>query len=172
MIYDVIYADPPWRYRHCKTDSRRIENQYATMEETDIHKLSPPCADNSVLFMWVTAPKVAEAIDLIKAWGFDYRTCAVWDKEIMGMGYWFRGQHELLFVAVKGNFPPPVECWRISSMLRCNRGAHSSKPDHVRAWIEKWYPNARKLEMFSRIKRAGWDSFGNEVEHDLLSAIA
>lgn len=105
--YQVIYADPPWEYRHCASDNRKIENHYQTMTAIDLKNLSIPAEDNSVLFLWVTAPKVAEAIALMAAWGFDYRSCMIWDKEIIGLGYWSRVQHELMFVGVKGSIPPP-----------------------------------------------------------------
>jgi len=104
--YDVIYADPPWKYGFSKSDSRKIENQYPTMTTEEICELSVPSKDNSVLYLWATAPKLLEAMKVIYNWGFEYKTCAVWDKEIVGMGYWFRGQHELLLVATKGKYPP------------------------------------------------------------------
>lgn len=105
--YQVIYADPPWRYRHCSSKSRKIENQYPTMQINDIKSLKVPADDNCILYLWATAPKLNEAIEVMSSWGFDYRTCMVWDKEIIGMGYWFRGQHELLLVGVKGKMSPP-----------------------------------------------------------------
>lgn len=105
--YQVIYADPPWRYEHAISKSREIENQYPTMLLKDIKALDIPAEKNSVLFMWTTAPKVAEALEVLLAWGFKYRTCAIWDKQCIGMGYWFRTQHEVLLVGVKGTFSPP-----------------------------------------------------------------
>jgi N6-adenosine-specific RNA methylase IME4 len=168
--YSVIYADPPWRYEFSPTSSRAIEKHYPTMSMDELCALEIPAAENCVLYLWATSPKLVEALDLIRAWGFRYRTHAVWDKELIGIGCWFRGQHELLMVATKGEISPPQPEFRISSVIRCKRGLHSRKPDYVRDMIQKWFPDAPKLEMFSRIKRPDWDSFGNEVEHDLLSA--
>lgn len=169
--YQVIYADPPWQYRHCASDNRKIENHYETMSEQSIKDLVIPADENCVLFMWVTAPKVAEAVDLIRAWGFDYRSCLVWDKEIMGLGYWSRVQHELIFVAVKGKISPPSPSLRISSMIRIKRASHSDKPDYFKSMIEKWYPKENKLEMFCRehtpLFKSNWDRWGNEVESDI-----
>lgn len=105
--YDVILADPPWRYEFSETQSREIENQYPTMELDQIKALKVPAADNSILLLWTTAPKLEEGMAVMNAWGFKYRSCAVWDKEKLGMGYWFRIQHELLLVGVKGDFHPP-----------------------------------------------------------------
>lgn len=165
--YQIIYADPPWRYRHSATKSRQVENQYPTMELTDIQRIELPCEDNAVLYLWATAPKLEEALSVLNAWGFDYRTCLVWDKEIIGMGYWFRGQHELLLVGVKGYFSPPAQALRVSSVLRHRRERHSKKPNIVVDWIDNWYPDMSKLELFARNKRLGWDCWGNEVESDV-----
>lgn len=99
--YEVIYADPPWRYDFSKSNSREIENQYPTMSVDEICSLKVPTADNAVLYLWATAPKLLEALRVMDAWGFEYKTNAVWDKQIIGMGYWFRGQHELLLVVEK-----------------------------------------------------------------------
>jgi len=161
--YTIIYADPPWNYRHCASNSRRIENKYPTMPLDEIKNLPIPASDNCVLYLWATAPKLLEAMDVLIAWGFDYRTCAVWDKEIIGMGYWFRGQHELLLVGVKGKFSPPPQTLRVSSVIKEKRTKHSKKPDKVRDLIKKWYPNKSRLEMFAREKHKGWDVWGNEV---------
>lgn len=167
--YTVIYADPPWRYDDA-TPSRAIENHYQTMSVEEICALPIPAAANCVLYLWATAPKLIEAVQVVAAWGFKYRTHAVWDKVKIGMGYWFRGQHEILIVATKGSVRTPPPSLRISSVIRCPRGQHSRKPDYVRDKIVEWFPDAERLEMFTRIKCPGWDAFGNQVEHDLLSA--
>jgi len=171
MRYEIIYADPPWRYEHAISNSRKIENQYNTMELEDIKKLNIPSAENSILYLWVPAPKVTEGIEVMKAWGFNYRTCAVWDKQVLGMGYWFRNQHELLFVGVKGEMSPPKNIERISSVFCCKRGEHSSKPDYIKVMIEKWYPELSKLELFARdntpLLQTNWHRWGNEVESDV-----
>jgi len=168
--FGVIYADPPWSYSlDFEGNSRSILNQYETMNIEAICALKVPAAKDCVLYMWATAPLLPEALRVISAWGFDYKSCAMWDKEAMGMGYWFRGQHEILMVGVRGKVTSPPTSLRISSVIRCRRGQHSRKPDYVRDMIAKWYPSARKLEMFSRLKRPGWEVFGNQVEYDLFS---
>lgn len=161
--YGVIYADPPWRYGFSKSDSRKIENQYPTMSVEEICALSVPSDNDCVLYLWATAPKLPEAIKVMEAWGFDYKSCAVWDKEILGMGYWFRGQHELLLVGVKGHVSPPVAEKRTSSVYRYRRDRHSKKPDAIRDFIADWFPGCAKLEMFCRYPAQGWDVWGNEV---------
>ena len=164
--YDIIYADPPWKYRHCASNSRRIENQYPTMSLEEIKNMEIPAKEDCLLYLWTTAPKLGEAVEVIKAWGFDYRTCMIWDKDVIGMGYWFRGQHELLLVAVKGNFSPPKPSYRVSSILKEKRGQHSKKPDVIRNWINSWYPDKSKIELFARQRFQGWDTWGNEVPSD------
>ena len=161
--YEIIYADPPWRYDFSETDTRKIENHYSTMSLQEIKNLSPPSEDNCILFLWATAPKIIEAIDVIQAWGFEYKTQLIWDKEIIGMGYWFRGQHEILMVATKGNVSPPEQSKRISSVFRERRKKHSKKPDTIRILINNWYPDKSKIELFARDTFYGWDTHGNQA---------
>lgn len=163
--YKVIYADPPWRYDFAETKNRKIENHYPSMDIEDIKKL--PIAeladDDCVLFMWATAPKLIEAIDVIKSWGFTYKTQSIWDKKMVGMGYWFRGQHEILMVATKGTPKVPSPSNRVSSVYSEKRKEHSQKPHRYYTLIERMMGNVPKIELFSRHKRDGWDCWGNEV---------
>lgn len=162
--YPVIYADPPWRYEHSETESRAIENQYPTMTLDDIKALplGDIAFDDCVLFMWATSPKLDEAMQVLTAWGFSYRTCAVWDKQKIGMGYYFRQQHELLLVAVRGSPITPAPANRPSSVFSFERGEHSAKPAEVYEMIEAMYPELPKLEMFCRSPRPGWGVWGNQ----------
>ena len=166
--YDIIYADPPWRYNFSKSNSRKIENKYESMSLNEICNLDIPSKDNSVLYLWATAPKLQEALKVMECWGFEYKTHLIWDKERIGMGYWFRGKHELLLVGVKGKFSPPSQKDRVSSVFRCRRdNVHSKKPFVVYKWIESWFPNCKYLEMFARKTSFGWDVWGDEVESDI-----
>lgn len=159
----VILADPPWRYQFSKSKSRKIENQYPTMSIEDIATFTFHVDDNAVLFMWATAPKLMEALYVMNNWGFEYKTQAVWDKKIQGMGYWFRGQHEILLVGTRGHVSPPKIAHRRSSVFSERRRAHSKKPACVYEWIERAFPNVPKLELFARHLRRGWDQIGNEL---------
>jgi len=165
--YRIIYADPPWKYDFIPSKSRAIENHYPTMELEDIKNIKIPCEKDAILYLWSTAPKLEEALDVMKAWGFKYRTCLAWDKEIIGMGRWFRNQHELLLVGLKGQMHTPLPSQRISSVYRERRTKHSKKPDYIRNKIGEWYPDFPKLEMFAREKTIGWDIWGNELENDI-----
>jgi len=163
--FPVVLADPPWRYEHSATRSREIENQYPTMTLADICALpvAQRVTDDAILFLWTTAPKVMEAGRVIEAWGFDYRSCAVWDKERLGMGYYFRVQHELLLVATRGNMPAPQPKARPRSVIRAAQGKHSQKPEQVYGLIEEMYPRLPKIELLARDVRPGWASWGNEL---------
>ena len=167
--FDIILADPPWRYDYSVSRSREIENQYPTLSLDEIKfyqvngvPIQEKFAENSILFLWATSPKLLEALEAMKAWGFLYRTCAVWDKEIIGMGYYFRQQHELLLVGIRGRFSPPLAENRISSVIKSKRENHSKKPDIIYEMIEKMYPDGKKLELFARGSRTGWAKHGNE----------
>lgn len=165
--YNIIYADPPWRYDFSNTKNRKIENHYDTMTLDDIKNLQVPSEDNAILFLWATAPKLLEALEVMDAWGFRYKTQAIWDKEIIGMGYWWRGQHEILLVGVKGKMSPPKTQFRESSIYRERRTRHSKKPKHYKDYISLAFSGKDKLELFSREKSEGWDVWGNEVKCDV-----
>jgi N6-adenosine-specific RNA methylase IME4 len=163
--FPVIYADPPWRYDAGTTDqSRVIENNYPTMSLDEIKALEIPAAEDAVLYLWATSPMLVKALDVMEAWGFEYRTCAVWVKDRIGMGYYFRQQHELLLVGKRGALPVPDPEDRVSSVFHYDRGPHSAKPTEVREVIEHLYPTLEKVELFSRSPHDGWASWGQQAE--------
>jgi N6-adenosine-specific RNA methylase IME4/DNA-binding CsgD family transcriptional regulator len=164
--YPVIYADPPWRYEHSKTVSREIENQYPTMSLEEICALPvmQMAADDAVLFLWTTSPKLEESFAVIPSWGFTYRTCMVWDKERIGMGYYARQQHELLLICTRGNIPVPEPANRPRSVQRIPRDPeHSVKPQEFYQIIEQMYPEYDRVELFARNQREGWAAWGNQA---------
>ena len=165
-LYPVVYADPPWRYEHSMTDNRKIENQYPTMTLEEICNL--PVGDiatpDAVLLLWTTSPKLAESMDVIESWGFVYRTCIIWDKERIGMGYYARQQHELLLIASRGSIPVPEPENRPNSVIRIKRdNEHSMKPHEFYELIERMYPEYDRIELFARNKRDGWSAWGNQA---------
>ncbi len=163
--YAVVYADPPWRYEHIKTESRAIENNYPTMSLEDICALPIAKIGNtpSILFLWATTPKLEEALQVINAWGYKYRTSMVWAKDRIGMGYWVRNQHELLLICTKGEMPVPAASASISSLVNSPRSEHSKKPEIFYEIIEKMFPDLPKIELFCREAREGWGAWGNQV---------
>ena len=162
--YDIIYADPPWRYNFTETPNRTIEKEYPTMELNEIKKMKVPKGDNSVLFLWCTSPKLfPEGMEVMKAWGFTYKTSMVWVKDKIGMGYYARNRHELLLIGTKGKPGVPEPSNRPDSVMEYPRTQHSKKPKEVYELIEKMYPNRKYLELFARNERDNWKSWGNEV---------
>ncbi len=163
--FAVIYADPPWAYDSSESDMRVIENHYPTMHLDDICTMGIDkiVHDDAILFLWTTSPKLKEAFQVLDAWDFRYRTCAVWDKEKIGMGYYFRQQHEILLVATRGNIPAPAAVNRPSSVIRSPRSEHSRKPEVLYDIIESMYPQLPKIELFARNERRGWSRWGNQA---------
>ena len=161
--YGVIYVDPPWRYDFSKTENREIENQYPTMTLDDICLMKIPAADDCVLFMWATSPKMQDAFCVLKAWDFEYKTCMVWVKDKIGMGYYFRQRHELLLVATRGHPGVPATRDCADSVFNAPRSKHSEKPPGVRELIRRMYPEHKKIELFARAAVEGWDAWGNEL---------
>lgn len=168
--YAVLLADPPWRYDFVEADNRAIENQYPTLtadeiacyEDADGRPIADLPADDAVLYLWATSPKVAEAMRVLEGWGFRYVTNLVWVKDRIGMGYWARQRHELVLIGVRGEFSPPPDHLRPDSVIEAPRGAHSVKPPAVHELIEAAWPEAPKVEVFGRTQRPGWAVFGND----------
>ncbi len=164
--FTVIYADPPWRYDHSRSRSRAIENHYSTMtlEEICALPVASIATDDAALFLWATAPKLNEAMEVMKKWGFRYRTALIWDKGRIGMGYWVRGQYEQLLIGPRGKMAPPVPSARPASVIRAPRGEHSRKPEIFRRIIEEMCPGVPRIELFARGPAAkGWAVWGNEA---------
>jgi len=134
------------------------------MALADIMALPIPAAEDAVLYLWTPPAILKNALAVMSAWGFRYRSHAVWDKILMGLGCWFRNQHELLLVGRRGSFPVPKPDRRFRSVFRERRTIHSKKPEMVYEMIEHMYPDARYLELFARNRRKGWTSWGNEVD--------
>ena len=163
--YRVIYADPPWQYGDERSGFGGAIDHYNTMTMEDL-KAMPVASlaeDNSVLFLWGTAPLLPEAVELINAWGFKYKTNIVWDKVRANLGNYTSVRHEHLFIATKGSGVPD-NTTRVDSVQVVERvGRHSEKPEEFRNIIETLYTYGNKLEMFARKSAEGWEVFGNEL---------
>lgn len=124
-------------------------------------------ADNSVLFMWATIPLLDQAFELMKSWKFEYKTSLVWEKENhYGMGYWFRGNVEILLVGIKGSVKPFRA--NMKNIIKTPIQKHSKKPDLFRTLIEKLTQDARpRIELFARTRIHGWDTWGNDEKLNL-----
>lgn len=168
--YPVIYADPPWQYDHQATPKiRAIENHYETQSldwicnfDMNGRRIAELATADAVLFMWVTNPKLKDGFAVLEAWGFEYVTNLVWVKDRIGQGYYGRSQHELLLIGKRGTIPVALPSDRPASVIFAPRGEHSAKPHELYEVIERMYPEYRKLELFSRVNRSGWDGWGND----------
>lgn len=170
--YDIIYADPPWRYADRKCNGA-CEFHYETMKLEDIKAL--PIKDiankDCVLFLWTTYPMLQEALEIIKAWGFKYKSIGFqWIKQnksgkgyFFGLGRWTRGNTEPCLIAVKGK--PKRQNNSISQLIFEPIGKHSAKPPVVRQKVVELMggEDMTKIELFARQYADGWDCWGNEV---------
>lgn len=162
--YGVVYADPPWTFAPYSPETgmdRAAGNHYPTASLEVIRSHKPATADDAVLFLWATAPMLVEALDILRAWGFAYKSHCIWDKAKSGTGYWFRSRHELLLVGVKGRPPAPADV--PDSVYAEKAGRHSAKPAFFREMIEVLFAGVPRLEMYAREAPPGWDVWGYEA---------
>ncbi len=118
--------------------------------------------DNAVLFMWVTSPLLEECFDVIRAWGFKYKTSFVWDKVRHNFGHYNSVRHELLLVCTRGSCTPDNLKLYDSVQTIERSDIHSEKPSEFRAIIEDLYEYGERLELFARANTDGWEVWGNE----------
>jgi N6-adenosine-specific RNA methylase IME4 len=164
--YGVIYADPPWKfeaYNEATGHDRAAANHYTTMDSAAICKLEIPAAFDAVLFLWATVPMLPQALQVMDAWGFNYKSAIAWIKDKAGTGHWAGNRLELLLIGARGDVPAPGPGEQPPQVIEAPRGRHSEKPVAFAEVIERLYPTVPKLEMFARAPRAGWDVWGNEV---------
>jgi N6-adenosine-specific RNA methylase IME4 len=169
--FSIIAADPPWRfatYSQKGKEKKSAELHYGTMTLEDIRALpvaslaAPDCA----LFLWTTAPMLAEGMRVMTEWGFQYKSFGVWGKTTrhgkiaFGTGYRLRSACEPFLVGTRGN---PKNTRGERSLIMAGVREHSQKPDEFYALVERWMPEARRLDLFSRTRRSGWSAFGDEI---------
>lgn len=185
--YQIIYADPAWNYNDKSLHRGGAERHYKTMNITEIKALpiNEISEDNSLLFLWVTFPLLQEGLDVVKAWGFQYKTLAfVWIKtnkrtqpnqtsfipidsfdSFWGMGNWTRSNAEICLLGIKGK--PKRINGDVHSIIYAPIDKHSKKPKEVRDRIIRLVGDLPRVELFARQKVEGWDSWGNEVNCDI-----
>lgn len=176
--YNIIYADPPWSYKNwsAKGTGRSAEQHYPCMKKEDIQKLDIQsiAADDCVLFLWVTFPCLEEGLELIKAWGFKYKTCAFnWVKRnkkntnswFFGLGYWTRANGEICLLATKGK--PKKVSSAVHQIIDTPIEGHSKKPGEARERVVQLMGDLPRIELFARNRTDGWDVWGNEVDSDV-----
>ncbi|MCS3692025.1 N6-adenosine-specific RNA methylase IME4 [Bradyrhizobium elkanii] len=166
--YGVIYADPEWRFEVYNRDTgmdRAADNHYPTSSTEDIcnRPVADIAADDCVLFLWATVPMLPDALRVMDAWDFQYKSHCVWAKDRVGTGYWFRNQHEILLVGTRGNVPAPAMGTQVESLVDASVGRHSEKPAKFYELIERYFPTLPKIELNARAARPGWDAWGYEA---------
>jgi len=180
--YNIIYADPPWHFQgnygkvgNSKLSGFGAELRYNLMDDDGL--LSLPIftlADtNCALFLWAVSSRLDFAIQVMKTWGFDYKTVAFnWIKIARKsgipncrLGYWTLGGSELCLLGVKGKMKPIKH--NIRQVIMHHRLGHSVKPPIFRDKIVELFGLLPRIELFARQKTEGWDVWGNEVESDI-----
>lgn len=167
--YNIIYADPPWRYWESGNKNQSEHYKTMTIDEICDLPIKDISAEDSVLFLWVTYPILAEAFRVIEAWGFKYSTAAfVWvkknktaDSPFFGCGAWTRANSELCLLATRGSVQRLDAT--ISQIVESPIEEHSKKPDIVRELIERLVGKLPRVELFCRNPADGWDVWGNEA---------
>jgi N6-adenosine-specific RNA methylase IME4/ParB-like chromosome segregation protein Spo0J len=154
--FQVIVADPPWRYESGN------DLPYPTM---DIEEIKTMCVrdladEDAILWLWTTNAHLRVAVEVVEAWGFEYKTLLTWVKDRMGTGEWLRGRTEHCLLAIRGK--PVFLHGNHTTALEAARREHSRKPEEFYALVEATSPGS-KLELFAREKRTGWRSFGNQT---------
>jgi N6-adenosine-specific RNA methylase IME4 len=181
--FDIIYADPPWDYggklQFDKSSKGADELDFArdifvssasfkyptvkTKELANI-PIQEIAKDDCILFMWATNPHLAQAIELGRSWGFEYRTVAfVWDKMMHNPGKYTLSNCELCLLFKRGKIPQPRGARNIQQLVRSPRREHSQKPEEVLQLIEKMFPTQERIELFARRRPKGWDVWGLDV---------
>jgi len=164
-LFPVLLADPAWRFKVFSESgtSRSADNHYPTMTVEAIAALKIPAAADAVLFLWATVPMLLQALQVMQAWGFTYRSHLAWVKDRPGCGFWVRNKHELLLIGARGRMPAPRPSDRPESVIEAAVRQHSEKPERAYEIIEHAYPTLPKIELFARARRPGWEAWGNEV---------
>ena len=168
--FSILYADPPWDYKgqlqHNGAGGRDTGGalrHYPTVPVPQMARwpVADIAEDDALLFMWATSPHLDQAIDLGKAWGFEWATVAfVWDKQRVNPGFYTMSQCELCLVFKRGKIPGPRGSRNERQLVSARRGRHSAKPDEVRCRIAAMFPEHRKVELFARQHAKGWTAWG------------
>jgi len=184
--YDIIYADPPWDYggklQFDKSSKKDINIdwqkdifisaanfKYPTLKTEELKKIpiNKISKEDSLLFMWVTNPHLAQGIELGTVWGFEYKTVAfVWDKMNHNPGQYTMSYCELCLVFKKGRIPAPRGSRKEKQLIRTPRGTHSEKPVEVLQSIERMFPTQDRIELFARHKPENWDVWGLDIQEE------
>jgi len=176
--YKTIYADPPWQFQNrtgkVAPEHKRL-SRYTTMKLDEIKKLpvSEVTDEKSHLYLWVPNALLPDGLEVMKAWGFEYKTNLIWEKvrkdgepDGRGVGFYFRNVTEILLFGIKGNNNRTLQPGRSQvNLLRSMKREHSRKPDEFITLIENC-SSGPYLELFARGDRDNWDMWGNQATDD------
>lgn len=170
LSYDLIMADPPWRFQNfsAKGERKGPAAQYRCMSLEEIRALpvSQLARPDCLLWLWATNPMLDAAFDVMRAWGFRFKTAGHWVKRTkngclgFGTGYIFRVAGEPYLIGTLGSPKTSRSC---RSVVEGLAREHSRKPEEAYALAERLMPGARRADLFSRESRPGWDGWGNEA---------
>jgi len=168
--FRVLVADPPWKFNdHLPGRGRGAAKHYPCMSSAEICAFpTPPMLDDAVLFLWRVAAMQREAMDVIDAWGFTFKSELVWVKRTatgrrhFGMGRIVRSEHEVCLIATRGR-PRPLNLSTRSTFEAVAVRQHSAKPDRFYDVVRELYEGPY-VELFARRHRPGWTCFGNELD--------
>lgn len=171
--YNIIYADPPWHYTGWRKENKSAENHYPTMKTKDIVEMKDTIKsisdENCIIFLWVTFPCLIDGLNVMKEWGFKYKTCGftwvkrnkVADSWFFGLGMWTRANAEICLIGTKGKISRVSN--KVSQVIDTHLEEHSKKPAIVRDKIVELVGDLPRIELFARQVVDGWDCWGNEV---------
>ena len=177
--YHVIYCDPPWDYNERTFLNKKVNStgaasdHYPTMTPQELidfgQKVKSICTESCICYMWTTGPQLAVSIDVLKAWGFTYKTIAfVWDKQRTNPGYYTMSQTEICIVGTKKSIPKPRgirNAYQFHSIPRSKK--HSEKPTIFRDIIHQMHPEQNKIELFARNNDQHWDVWGYDAPNPI-----
>ena len=174
----TVYADPPWRFQNrtgkIAPEHKRL-TRYETMDLEEIKALpvSQIVGPKGHLYLWVPNALLPDGIEVLKAWGFEYKGNIIWEKvrkdggpDGRGVGFYFRNVTEMLLFGVKGNNNRTLPPARSQvNLIRTQKREHSRKPDEIIPIIESCSPGPY-IELFARGDREGWAMWGDQATSD------
>ena len=174
--YKTVYADPPWQFQNrtgkVAPEHRRLSRyETMTLEQIKALPVEEITEEKSHLYLWIPNALLPQGLEVMKAWGFEYKTNIIWEKirhdgqpDGRGVGFYFRNVTEILLFGVRGNKNRTLDPGRSQvNLIRSVKREHSRKPDEMISLIESCSPGPY-IELFARGNRTGWDMWGNQAD--------
>jgi N6-adenosine-specific RNA methylase IME4 len=172
----VIVSDPPWPHANGSRTNSGKSPKYSLMNLREIEALgdfvAAAAGAHAVIYLWATTPHLPGAIDVLRAWGFTYRSFHIWRKTKVACGFWARSNAEIVLIGERGAPAAPIGSLLATTIVEGAPEAigHSTKPSAIHELAERLWPNARKLELFARRRRDGWETYGSDLGHRISSS--